>query len=798
MMMNQSFQKYIQEASQGIGKTWPLYSFVTSNPLSGYEQKSFEDAVKCAETLLNANVFPSEHLFRTALQQGSINKNLLIELLKQNNFLESPEYYLQQMASQKKKDTLNINNDLDRMLAKWLAAFMDEGLAEWDMPNKNEGFYNAWRKLAKYDTDLPKTATSNIPKTPTEALNEVLKEFSNNDYTNIFTQHLAALAGWTGYINYRSASNSQWQQAYPITLEDYLAVRLWVAKKMGAAILPESNNETENDSISEIKYLWLQAWEESWQNELEKLLCKENITSNIVPKEEKVPDAQLVFCIDTRSELIRRHVENSGNYETFGYAGFFGIAMDYESLNDGLTRKSCPPILNSAYHVSEIAQENHSKNLHTYKHKNEAKKFKSYFLKRMKNMLPSAFGFVEGSGLFYGISLITRTLTPSFLYKLNKKEVPNFETICEPKITKACGNNDAELQIPLEEKVAIVKSGFDLMGWKKFAPLVIFAGHGSHSANNPFASSLDCGACAASPGRHNARMLAKLANNSQVRKALKEHHQIEIPDNTVFIGAEHNTTTDQILLFDSEVPSSHLADLETLKLNLSKAQQTATQERLGVKKNSVAFAQKKANNWGETRPEWGLAKNAGFIVGPRTLTKNNNLNGRCFLHSYNWEMDKTGKALEGIMQGPMVVTQWINNHYYFSTVDNKTFGSGSKITHNVIGKFGVVQGNGGDLKMGLPLQSLMQTDSEMYHQPLRLSVIIQAPLTRVSNILLRNEHLKNLLDNEWIYLMVMDPLDKNNIHHYKKNLNWEASVSKLEIAKDLKKPNIINLEEVLV
>jgi uncharacterized protein YbcC (UPF0753/DUF2309 family) len=52
------------------------------------------------------------------------------------------------------------------------------------------------------------------------------------------------------------------------------------------------------------------------------------------------------------------------------------------------------------------------------------------------------------------------------------------------------------------------------------------------------------------------------------------------------------------------------------------------------------------------------------------------------------------------MQGPMVVTQWINNHYYFSTVDNAVFGGGSKITHNITGKFAVVQGNGGDIKMG--------------------------------------------------------------------------------------------------
>jgi hypothetical protein len=280
-------------------------------------------------------------------------------------------------------------------------------------------------------------------------------------------------------------------------------------------------------------------------------------------------------------------------------------------------------------------------------------------------------------------------------------------------------------------------------------------------------------------------MLAKLANISEVRQALKEVHNVIIPDNTVFIGAEHNTTTDDIVLFDAEVPDSHKLLVQNLKSDLLKVQKTATQDRLG-NHNSISKAQKKANNWGETRPEWGLAKNAGFIVGPRDLTKNTNLDSRCFLHSYDWEMDTSGKALEGIMQGPMVVTQWINNHYYFSTVDNNIYGGGSKITHNITGKFGVVQGNGGDLKMGLPLQSLFGCDEVMYHQPLRLSVMIQAPLTRVSEILARNTNLRTLLDNEWIYLMVMDPKGQNEVFQYKKSLNWE-STSKEKATKAAKK-----------
>lgn len=777
--MNQSIINSIDEASKVIGKTWPLYTFVASNPLSGYENSSFQEAISSAEKHFNANSFPAAKLYRQAWDNGSINKDVLITLLKEDGLSESPEYYLEQIESQKNSEAINLNHDVDRIMAKWLAAFMDEGLAEWDMPFKSEGFYVAWRYLAIYDSEFGTTHLKDIPKTSEKALEYALKDYPESDYVKIFTYHLAALPGWTGYINHRTTSNSDWNQDFPINLMDYLAARLWTAQKLNVSIQPQSNEEASDTVVSNLQYIWLKAWEKSWQNQLVKTLEKESIeTQSSIDIEDEIPDVQMVFCIDTRSELIRRHVESKGNYETYGYAGFFGIAMDYENLNDGITRKSCPPIVSSAYKVSEKAKSNKEKAFLKYESKNEILKFGNYFLKRMKNMLPSAFGYVEGSGLYYGLSLIARTLMSKKLYQINQRNASKMETICQPDINKVLNEEDISFGIPLDEKVGIVKSAFDLMGWKKFAPLVLFVGHGSHSANNPFSSSLDCGACAASPGRHNARMLAKLANLSEVRKALAEIHGVAIPESTIFIGAEHNTTTDDIVLFDYEVTDSHKQLVENLKSNLLKAQQTATQDRLGAKANSISSAQQKANNWGETRPEWGLAKNAGFIVGPRNLTKNTNLDSSCFLHSYEWELDTSGKALEGIMQGPMVVTQWINNHYYFSTVDNNTYGGGSKITHNITGKFGVVQGNGGDLKMGLPLQSLFQSDDRMYHKPLRLSVMIQAPIHRVSEILARNNNLKTLLDNEWIYLMVMDPVQSNEIFSYKKSIQWVSASNK--------------------
>lgn len=793
--MSSAILNSIEEASKVIGKTWPLYTFVASNPLSGYENASFQEAVGLAQKHFGANAFPEAKIYRQAWEKGAIDSAILSSLLKDNVLSESSEVYLKLLESQKFTEELNGNQTLDRIMAKWLSAFMDEGLAEWEIPYKSEGFYTAWRFLVIYDSEIGSTTLKDIPKTSAETLEIVLKDYSKSDYTDIFTYHLASLPGWTGYINHRTQSNSDWQQEYPIDLMDYLAVRLWMAKKLNLSLLPDNKEESTSTTIPQLQYIWLKAWEQSWQKQLIHTLESESISTEI-STEEIVPDAQMVFCIDTRSEVIRRHVESKGNYETFGYAGFFGIVMDYKSLDDGITRKSCPPIVNSAYVVSETAQNGKEEQFSAYEKKNEVKKFGDYFLKRMKNMLPSAFGYVEGSGFYYGLSLISRTLMPGLMFRKNKRSASIMESTCQPDINKIV-RDDNSFGIPLEEKVGIVKSAFDLMGWKQFAPLVVFVGHGSHSANNPFGSSLDCGACAASPGRYNARMFAKLANLPEVRTALAKIHSIHIPESTLFIGAEHNTTTDDIELFDSEAPESFAQLIKDLKANLSKAQKTATENRLGYNGNSVSKSQQKANNWGETRPEWGLAKNAGFIVGPRSLTKNSNLDSRCFLHSYDWEMDTEGKSLEGIMQGPMVVTQWINNHYYFSTVDNNIYGGGTKITHNITGRFGVVQGNGGDLKMGLPLQSLYGSDDDMYHQPLRLSVMIKAPINRVTDILARNAHLKTLLDNEWIYLMVMEPKQKNLIFKYKKGLQWEMnSKEKLDAIEKTPKKSELALTEV--
>lgn len=580
---------------------------------------------------------------------------------------------------------------------------------------------------------------------------------------------------------------------------------------------------------------------------------------NLAPAEprDKRPFVQAMFCIDTRSERIRRHLESVGDYQTYGIAGFFGVPMSFMELGKGSEMHLCPVLLTPKNLVLEMSVAD-AEDVHAV----------TALEKAMHELKESVFGpfvTVEAIGLLFGFDMIGKTLIPQaynhwrknlhkkkrathfLIDKLSREQADSIlrtvqraviimaveqdfaleaEQISDDMIRElrevALGRSfgastlsstlnlnkqqeqefilrlretyhiDAaytQLQMErlgrigfsLDEQVGFVSQALHSIGLvKDFSRFVLLFGHGSTSENNPYESALDCGACGGNHGQVSARVLAQMANKKEVRRKLRLQG-IDIADDAWFVGAHHNTTTDELVLYDLDhVPSTHVFYIDRLRTGLLAASHLCAQERLPSlqikaheREPTAAYKEieRNAMDWSQVRPEWGLSRNAYIIIGRRDLSKDMSLDGRAFMHSYDYRLDPNQRLLENIITGPLVVAQWINMEHYFSTVDNERFGSSSKVYHNVAGRFGVMTGGLSDLRTGLPSQTVLDKGLP-FHEPLRLIAVIEAPLEHAKRAVESVFTVKTLVINDWIRLLVIDS-EKQIVYTYNSG-EWDA------------------------
>jgi len=478
--------------------------------------------------------------------------------------------------------------------------------------------------------------------------------------------------------------------------------------------------------------------------------------------------AQVFFCIDEREESLRRHLEEvDPQIETLGTAGFFGVAVDYCGLDDPHGVSLCPVVVKPGHSVMEqpVPGQAHLHQKRQSLRKTWSRMAWSHFVS--SRTLVRGWLSTATLGFFSIFPLALRVLSPlsyaRLMKSLNKRFLP------EPRTELAFMRDDEESRMAavgllkgftLQEKVDRVAGVLGSAGLRKgMARLVVILGHGSTSLNNPYESAYCCGACGGYSGGPNARLFATMANHPAVRAGLRERG-IAVPDDTWFVGGYHDTCSDEIELFDLDhMPPDHGGDLARVRSALDKARARSAHERTRRFELSPWFSdpvmglrhvQERSEHLGEPRPEYGHCTNAVAIVGRREITRGLFLDRRSFLISYDAAQDAEDQALARVLGAVIPVCGGINLEYYFSTVDNMGYGSGTKLPHNISGLMGVMNGYQGDILTGLPLQTVE------IHEPVRILFVIETTPERLMPVIHANPELTEFVENQWIRLATID------------------------------------------
>ena len=818
-----ALQTTIDAACARIAPTWPLDRFIAVNPYWGQLERPIAAAAAQLAGLSGSPMLMPRHWYAQRWQTGQIQHQHLQAAITAAGAEVSVEELVNGLRTEAAvparlplaTDIVDAGRDLGHVMAwrdyithhisQTAGAYFDQGQADWG-PDHSGGLYPSWLRQSAHDFSPAMLMgysgftqrLAELPHDPIALIESALQalHIPPEAYEAYFTALLMSINGWASWCAYqrwqaRLAKNDDAQIVH------LLAVRLaWeqllheghpalgVAGKLRSAWQSSHSVMRQAETALQQDWLWQAALERSYQAPLCQglMTAPASAPADAVPA---VPAVQAVFCIDVRSEVYRRAFEAaSPAVQTLGFAGFFAMFVEYRPLGSEMVRPQLPGLLAPGLCITDECDARGERS-----DRDGPGLGQVLAARRKKNLLwrqqwqafrsgaGSTFSFVESCGLLYASKLLKQSFgTGSATTTVEQTGLPP-EALDQlrPRLPSSGGPD-------LATRINSAATALGAMGLTTdYARLILMAGHGSTSANNPHAAGLDCGACGGQTGEVNARMLAQLLNEPAVRAGLHERG-LQVPDSTQFIAGLHNTTTDDMQLFDTDLlPASHARDLATLKDWLEDAGQRARAERaaslglgtLATQTGELRDAVKaRTTDWAQVRPEWGLADCAAFIVAPRSRSRHLNLAGRSFLHDYQWQRDPGFGVLELIMTAPMVVTNWINLQYHASSVDNPRYGSGNKVLHNVVGgNVGVFEGNGGDLRIGLPMQSLHDGEN-LRHTPLRLSVFIQAPQAPIDAIIAKHTTVRHLLDHEW--LSVFRLADDEGVWRYRPGGQWEA------------------------
>jgi hypothetical protein len=513
-------------------------------------------------------------------------------------------------------------------------------------------------------------------------------------------------------------------------------------------------------------HVWLLAYERHYREELFAAL----VANRSRRRTAGAASAQVVFCMDDREEGTRRHLEEvAPTVATYGAAGFFGVPMYWQGIDDDTRTALCPIVVRPVHEVRENAAPGKEAAVGRHRLRRSQRLAWRERMQQATRREPLAGPLLAALGGVPALaSLVAGTLAPGWFGQAQRRWRQQFDGPAAGRLLLTADSVRADatpatpqLGFTDDEQVGRVDNFLRMIGLADdFAPLVLILGHGSASRNNPHLSAYDCGACSGRHGGPNARVFAAMANRPEVRARLAAGG-LHIPAATWFVAAEHNTCDDGIEWYDLDgVPAALQAALETLVGQLAEACRAHAAERCRRLASAPASPSPRqgrqhvvarGHDSSQARPELGHATNAAAIIGRRELSRGIFLDRRVFLISYDPASDGDGRIVENILLAAGPVGAGIALEYYFSTVDNARFGCGSKVTHNIAGLFGVMEGADSDLRTGLPWQMVE------IHEAMRLLVVVEQTPALLAAIVARQPALQELVNNGWIVLAASDP-----------------------------------------
>jgi uncharacterized protein YbcC (UPF0753/DUF2309 family) len=726
--------------------------------------------------------------------------------------------------------------NVHEVLIPFCAAFLDQGLAHWHLPERDEGFWHAFAALYTEPLGPPDPWRRRLAKelkhiqaaglSPLASIREslTLLGVAPEEWEDYLSATLLALRGWGGMV--RQIEEREDRVVHPIpagSLIEFTAVRL-VLDRLALAHAARENlgfagplhalrdelrkhiHRPSASSVEQRAFIVFQlaqvlGWtpmelhrmdEASWTRlvgEIEAFSGTERRrvfhlayerrfntqaldavalhTRNPAPTPRR-PRFQFVFCIDEREESIRRHIEElAPDAATLGIAGFYSLPMYYRGVADAHFVPLCPAVIRPQHWVAEYVVESHDE-----LHQRRARTRRALGMASHQFHVGSR-SFAVGAlltaavGVLATIPLVATTLFPRLTARIRRRfsrmvQAPRRTRLALERAEAAAGAENDHLGFTLDELTAIGEKVLrDLGLTRNFATLVFTIGHGSTSMNNPHESAHDCGACGGARGGPNGRAIAQILNDRRVRQRLAQRG-LSIPDDTVFVGGMHNSSSEAITLSDTDlVPESHRHELEVARMLLEAACDRDAHERSRRFESApldLTFTaarqhvEGRAEDLAQVRPEWGHATNAMTIVGRRERTRGLFLDRRAFLNSYDpTQEDAEATVLARTLAAVFPVCAGISLEYYFSYVDNIGYGSGTKLPHNITSLLGVMDGAASDLRTGLPWQMVE------IHEPMRPLFIIETTPEVMLQVLERDPSIRRLVENRWAYLALLDP-----------------------------------------